>query len=353
MLRPSSLPKLKHCPRWESDGDDVGEAANRGTALDVAFRKTLSGELLTEDELQALTDEDAVALDWAVKMALHLADGSPIEAREEHLRIEWEGIKGTQDALCSGKDWSADLKSGQIRNYYEQQAAYALGNMDAHFTSEWTVHLLFCDEQKVITLKYTYEQAAATVRRIRAAYHDPLSVATPCEYCSWCSKRWTCEPRLAEVAWYYGEDPRTFDLTSCKGDPAKLANMLNLAHNMGDVLDTLKEWGMEYMMKGTDVPGWHIQSGRTLRNVSCGMLQHGVAMADGKGGKFSKTVMDMLGSVKVFNALGNMSEKAFLALWNEAFPGRELPDGTVRVSHGSSYAKRGTAKPKKEKAASA
>ena len=71
---------------------------------------------------------------------------------------------------------SADLKTGQLRNYREQMAAYALGFMDATFRTEWTAHLLFCDQRQLVTHRFTYEEAKAHYRPFnRLVDEDPQS----------------------------------------------------------------------------------------------------------------------------------------------------------------------------------
>ena len=70
---------------------------------------------------------------------------------------------------------SADLKTGQLRNYREQMAAYALGFMEATFRTEWTSHLLFCDQRQLITHRFTYDEAKALVEASSRDSRTPRS----------------------------------------------------------------------------------------------------------------------------------------------------------------------------------
>lgn len=325
-LRPSALPKLAACPKWESQ-ESAGPAAERGTVMDVVFRSAIQGtpgwELL-------LGQDDLAAVQWAVDTSRILAGEHPLEAREEHLRIEWEGIPGTADLLCPLGQWSADLKSGQVRNYLEQQACYALGFMDRYFTDEWTVYLIYCDARELTTLRYTYDEAAAIVRRVRAAVLDDLAVPRPNEYCGWCAKQWRCPVRLESVAWFLGLDPRTVDLTR-EIAPDRLAQSLDLTHAIsrdGGVHDILKGWGRELLTEGQTVPGWKIQNGKETKSVSALMLQ-----APFKG----KTILNLVGTQACMEACGTINAGKFESLWATAFGADPIPPGTITVGHGAPF----------------
>lgn len=357
-LRPSSLPKLQLCPKYESH-EDAGEAAARGTRLDAVFREVVANGFITTEAAakKALSDEDwplfsnedAEAIGWACVRALELSKGSPLEARESHLRIEWEGISGTQDLCCDDECWSADLKTGQIRSYYAQQACYALGNMDRTFTTEWTVYLLFCDEQKVKGLHYTYEGAAELVRSIRASYHDEAAVPKANEYCSWCRHRFSCPAYMRDTAWFLGLDPRTTNLKDVADDPERLSQALALCYEIGregGVLDELKGMAMEKLLTGIPVPGWGIMSGKETKQVSALMLQHHFPIGDPKDKKESKSILEIIGTQATFAALGNVKVDTFKALWAQAFGTDQFPEGVIQVRHGAAYVKK---KPTKKK----
>jgi hypothetical protein len=103
------------------------------------------------------------------------------------------------DLACWGNLWSADIKTGQIRDYEAQQALYALGCMEREFVDEWTVHLFFSDAQQVVTHRFTREKASRIVLDVIAAVKEN-GPATPCEYCGWCALRFDCDARREQLA---------------------------------------------------------------------------------------------------------------------------------------------------------
>ncbi|XHR30582.1 MAG: hypothetical protein ACFUZC_08465 [Chthoniobacteraceae bacterium] len=112
--------------------------------------------------------DDLAVVEWAVTTLKVLAGDSPVITREEDCRviIPWFENPGTADALVLGKFAHADLKTGAMRNYREQMAAYALGLMDVYFASEWTAYLLFCDQRELVTIHFTYAEANAVVGNV-------------------------------------------------------------------------------------------------------------------------------------------------------------------------------------------
>ena len=127
IIRPSTLPKLARCPRYEP-AEGVTAATLRGIDMDAAFRAMLAG-----GECPWIVDPeepDYQAVLWAVDTARLLARGAEIQTREKDLRVRVLGMTGTADALCAARRWSADLKTGEFHDYAAQQAAYALGFME-------------------------------------------------------------------------------------------------------------------------------------------------------------------------------------------------------------------------------
>jgi len=197
-LRPSNLPKLAVCPCYVSN-PEAGPAATRGSALDALFRARMQGDLNQAEMFYQPSVDDFAAVEWAVNTLRALFADSLILTHEKDCRVVIPGFEnpGTADALIPDKLAHADLKTGAMRNYREQMAAYALGLMDAHFAAEWTAHLLFCDQREVVTLRFTYAEAKTTVEKVVAAYYNPAKQPTPCDYCGWCAKTETCEARLS------------------------------------------------------------------------------------------------------------------------------------------------------------
>ena len=168
LLRRSGTP---HCQSWRdvpATNPVAGPAAARGTLLDGCFRELLStGEM---PRMEGLGEEDMQAVQWAAWTLRSMACGEEILSLDEHCRVETPGMEhiGTADAIVPGLLMSADLKTGQIRNYREQMAAYALGLMEMHFAGRWTCELLFCDQRQVVTHQFSYEEAFEIVNGVLA-----------------------------------------------------------------------------------------------------------------------------------------------------------------------------------------
>lgn len=330
-LRPSSLPKLAVCPKYESD-PIAGPAADRGTRMDAAFRAILAGEevgLADADEMEVVV--------WAVQTTQILARGQAIITSEEELRVEGAGMTGTADGWIPSQNATLDLKSGEIRNYREQMAAYALGFMDRQFEDSWTTFLLFCDQRQVIRHDFTREEAESIVLGVKASVLDPEAVAQPCEYCDWCRLKYSCRKRLEGVAWWVGKDPASIDWDAELSDAIKLAQILDMfgiITKEGGLNDMARSRALQMLQNKIDVPGY------TLRNRS--------------GSEFVNPLnvghhIQALGFDVILRAYGNLSAKKFREAWESKKPGEPLPEGIVETGPGSQFV---AAKPKKKESPS-
>jgi hypothetical protein len=261
-IRHSSLPKLAQCAKYESN-PVAGPAAERGTRLDAAFRAFLMGEPVPVE----LSTEEQENVMWAVDTVRDLADGGEIEADEVNLKVNTPGLShvGTEDARCENEAMSFDLKTGQsFRSYYEQVAAYALGNMERTFGEHWTCCLLFCDQREFTRIEFSYATAKAVVDGVLEAVNDPNAVATPCEYCSWCLKADSCAARTGPIVETLAtvESQPTVSLEALKAgllaDPERLGAFLTTNAIFEDFVDDLKTKA-KALMKTTAVPGWKLQ----------------------------------------------------------------------------------------------
>jgi hypothetical protein len=273
MIRHSSLPKLAQCAKYESN-PVAGPHAERGLRLDAAFRAFLMGKPVPV----ALSSEEQEAVMWAVDTARDLADGGDIEADEVNLKENTPGLDhiGTEDGRCEDENMSFDLKSGQsFRSYYEQMAAYALGNLERQFNehfdrqrleeSTWTCVLLFCDQREFTRIEFNRATAKAVVDGVLEAVNDPNAQATPCQYCSWCVKADTCVARTAPIVETLAaveSQPTGVSLEALKAgllaDPERLGAFLTANDVFEEFVKDLKTKA-KVLMKKVAVPGWKLQ----------------------------------------------------------------------------------------------
>lgn len=332
-LRPSNLPKLAVCACYVSN-PDAGPAAARGSALDALFRARMQGLPDQAEMFYKPTGDDLAAVEWAVTMLRALAGGSTILTREDECRLSIPGFEngGTADALIPDKLTHADLKTGQVRNYREQMAAYALGLMEAHFASEWTAHLLFCDQREVVTLRFTYDEAKATVEKVIAAYFNPGKQPDPCDYCGWCAKSETCPARLALADKALATSVPGFDFAAVLADNAQLGRFLAACAVLDDFREKAEETAKERLQSGAEVPGWRISTRRGPEFVDNVTVGHHI---------------QTLGFGVVLAAYGNLSAKKFREIWEDKIKDKPFPEEAVK--HGkASLSLRQTHKTTKE-----
>ena len=270
-IRHSALPKLAQCACYESN-PVAGPAAERGTRLDSAFRAMLMAQPVAVE----LSSDELESVAWAVAKVRELADGAPVEADEAKLKVKTPGMEheGTEDARCENENMSFDLKSGNLRSYYEQMAAYALGNLNRQFEehfdpqllneSTWTCVLLFCDQREFTRIEFNYATAKAVVDGVLEAVNDPAKEPTPCEYCNWCKKADTCVARTTPVTETLAvvESPAV-SLEAMKSElvanPERLGKFLQASALFVDFIDEVKTAAKEQMATGVVVPGWKLQ----------------------------------------------------------------------------------------------
>jgi hypothetical protein len=200
-ISPSTLPKLAECALFEG-ASGTSAAAERGTAVDLAIRNLIAGGEL--DPMADVVGFDFSPIDFGVKQLKRLAKGSFIETREEYLAMAVPGLSklGTADAVCKEQKWVADIKTGQVRNYREQLAAYALACMEDNFDTSWTAHVIYVDQSMIRSYDFSYEEAKQITQRTIDRATSADAKPTPCEYCSWCKHYNNCHAivRQAESA---------------------------------------------------------------------------------------------------------------------------------------------------------
>lgn len=326
-IRHSALPKLAQCACYESN-PDAGPAAARGTRLDTYFRELLAGE--KEPLTEQLSAEDMASVQWAVWTLRSMAPGEDILSSEDECKISTPGMEhiGTADAIVPELFMSADLKTGQIRNYREQMAAYALGLMETYFADAWTCELLFCDQKQVITHRFTYAEAFEIVTGVLVKATDPERQPKLCEYCGWCVKAHHCEARrtaatealafVAPIEQMSDAAVQTFCFELVLKDPARLGAFLSACKVLDDFRTAAEEQARLLLETevGT-VPGWRLRKGSSGE----------IVFADDLARLAASGQLSVWG---VLEAHGALSGKKFRDLWRTEHHGTPVPEELLR-----------------------
>ena len=269
-LRPSNLPKLAVCPKYRSSPGDAGLAAQRGTLIDEAFRDYFLGNEQSIKEL----DEEIHNLDpgllpasegtmWAINYLEMIANGSHIETNPDRLKViveEMDTEGGEMDADIPSLAHGFDMKSGQIRNYKEQMAAYALGRMRESFLTEYKMTLLYSDQREVTNYVFKYEDAERIVSGLREDYYSNKP-ATPCDYCNWCGARDECNERK-ELATKAGALNIQENWEAIKEDPDKISEFLLTATALDAYVKEAKQIAKDMLIKGNKISRYTLRTKR-------------------------------------------------------------------------------------------
>lgn len=276
-IRPSSLPRLAECPVFEG-AEGFSEAASRGTKIDKAIRDIVAGSAMDE----TLTDEDKEVVRWGALELMALGKGAKVETREEYLAMHIPGISasGTADAVCEKQKWVADIKTGQVRNYREQLAAYALACMDASWDASWTAHVIYVDQRLVRSYEFTREQAERIVQGVVSLATSPLAVPKPCEYCAWCKHRDSCSAlvtqsrtAIANVRSVNGDTLEIIraQLTKDPETTAEFVRRWKFAEK--EIAEPVMAQMKESIISGAEYPGWSLSSRQGGEYVELNDLQ--------------------------------------------------------------------------------
>lgn len=300
-LSPSSAPKLAECAVFVG-ASGSSAAAERGTAIDHAIRLAMDGDTWP---LAQLKGDDLAAAMWGIQTLRNLSGGEHVETREEYLAMAVPGLSklGTADAICKRKMWVADVKTGAVRNYRQQLAAYSLACMEDHFSESWTAHVVYVDQQVVRSYDFTREEAEATTKRWISEATSANAKPTPCEYCSWCAHFNECGAitRQAESALALVKtDGRTLEQIRAEiaADPIQMsifaANWKTAEKHIAEpVIELLKQ----RLLEGEDIPGWKVSTSAGREYVEA------EAIAKASANVSKETLILALG--------GKMSAKAF------------------------------------------
>lgn len=295
--RHSSLPKLALCGQYESASGEAGPAAQRGTLLDAIFRQAWqTGDMGSHD---AISDEDAAVVRWAINAMMRLRQShlDTIETDEDKCKVRTPGMDhvGTADAICVHGGWHADLKTGQIYDYTAQMAAYALGLMHEHMRGTWTAHLIFADQQKVVSKTFSYAEAREIVESVLNNIGTPPVIN---DYCGWCAKSLTCSARVAASETALATTAETF--AAMLADPSRLGEFLLRCKTFDDFREAAETEARRLLGEGVDVPGWRLQKPRVTEFVDAEVLIGNLANLD---------------PVELLRAHGSMSAAKARKIW--------------------------------------
>ena len=302
-ISPSTLPKLAECALFEG-ASGTSSAAERGTAIDIAIRNLIAG-----DEIEPMADVvgfDFSPIAYGVEELKRLAKGSFVETREEYLAMAVPGLSklGTADAVCKAEKWVADIKTGQLRNYREQLAAYALACMEDNFDTSWTAHVIYVDQSMIRSYDFSYEEAKQITQRTIDRATSAEAKPTPSEYCSWCKHFNNCHAivRQAESAIALIPEATGNSIEAIKdrilATPESLGSFIRewkLAEK--EIAEPLLGHLKTRLESGDEVAGWKLTSVSGRRFVEC------EAIAKASEGISNETLILAMG--------GKMSEKSY------------------------------------------
>lgn len=327
-FRPSALPKLAECPCYQApaavtgyNGSPSAEAA-RGTAMDHAFRDRIMGEAQSDMLLPKLSQEDEDAVDWAVKMALEISPN--IRADEDSCRLGFEcdvfEYEGTADGISIKDRVLVDLKSGMVRDYKAQMAAYALALMDEHYAREWDCYLLFADARTVKRLSFTYAEALFAVKKIWERWSSPSKRPMVCDYCQWCARQEVCVARREAMDAALSVAQPTFDLGVVLADPEKLGRFLTACRVVEDFQAKAKDAAKARIEAGETIPGWGLRTRKGSEWISAKDLLEAGATPE-----------------QLAEAVGNVSAKKAFDMWELGGVQAPFPHGRLQAGASTTY----------------
>ena len=264
ITRPSSLPAQSKSPKYEPNPTPT-TATEAGTDRHLALSELLTGG--KRDVYALLPEVDRSAVDWAAEYVRGIAGDQPIlsETPVEVLRGADVVLRGTADVIVGAH--ILDLKWVE-RNYGEQQAAYALGAMQAHNLMEMTIHLLFGESRRVVSYKLTRAEAEAFVYPVLDAVADPKVECRISEYCGWCKHNAYCKVRLKEI----NKIADGYDLVRVEDlsvtSPEDLARALNLAKVASDWAEEVRAYCGQAAKDGLQIPGWTLKTRSGGREIA-------------------------------------------------------------------------------------
>ena len=272
MIRPSSLPALKECPRFESGQarDFTLEGTRRHQALESMFNH--HDGLLEPGWCEQLDDESIEGIGWAFDyIKLH----APLNDHELHIERTMEiqdddfnvVLKGTLD-YQSGPHLF-DIKWRQ-RDYSAQMAAYALMMIQETGWPEVRVHILFMESQVARVYSLNETQCWEIINEAKSKAEDPNAEPVPCDYCSWCRHTLTCDALNNRVkAVVDGREDWELEQyhASQLTDPEELAKAIPIAKAVKTWANAVDHFAKQFVFEGGTIPGYEVRSKKGNRQI--------------------------------------------------------------------------------------
>jgi len=179
---------------------------------------------------------------WAAKYIMSVVGRKKLitEERISIMRDDEEITFGSMDAYCKGNLF--DLKTGLVRDYKQQMAAYALGVMQKYKEKKLICHLVYSKTKEVRKFDLTRKEAEDIVYGIVDSVNDPTRSPWPCEYCAWCARKETCTA-LKHFAYTIGGQMATMKHINLNAplEPAVRQRLLSIVDAVENWSESIRE----------------------------------------------------------------------------------------------------------------
>jgi len=261
IFRPSMLDKLAECS-WFRSEPIPGAAAARGNVLDELLRVHYTGEKIE------VPPQEREPFEYAIRVTDQIAGNRWIETRKEFCKVEIPRFQqpGECDAVIASSFTSIDWKSGHLRSYKLQQAAYALGQMLTNWAPRWSAAVVFYDEEQVVWERFELAEAWALIDQAQEHYNMP-GAPTINRYCAWCANFETCPAQREAAGYGLAVAERAINFADILEDPVKLGKFLTGCHSLGQYEKLGRARAREYFFQKTEVPGFALSNGKRTHNL--------------------------------------------------------------------------------------
>ncbi|HUX15027.1 MAG TPA: DUF2800 domain-containing protein, partial [Phycisphaerae bacterium] len=252
---PSKLDHLALCPRYV--GDDVGEAAVRGSLIHAVAAGEKSGVFLDEEG-------EAMVAFWHDTVG---GQGGKIELRMGLYDDDFEELLfGTADYVVVEPDAVRvfDLKTGEEYPAYYQMMAYAACAMETFARDHAWVSLVYAKHRRTVDMQFRDLPALRErIRVVIARAKDPAAPHCPGAACDWCGRKPTC-PGLTAVVKAAVTGYEKADVVipewhpSAIFDPDEMAKALSVAKAVAKWAESVEYHAKAMAMTGAALPGFKL-----------------------------------------------------------------------------------------------